>query len=227
MTMLLQQGVTAQAEARPEATALVFKDTRLTYAALEEASNRLARALKEAGCRRGDRVGLLMPKSLEAIVAMLGALKADAIYVPMDPASPAARQARVLEVSDCRCILAAGPVGQNLRDTLAAATLTQRPMIGWLDENPSSDVDPVFTLRDLSACPATPPACANTDGEVAHILFTSGSTGIPKGVGVTHRNLVHYTGGVGIGLPRRAVLDAAADLSSRTRSVTASLLLRF
>ena len=192
MTMLLQEGVTAQAVARPEATALVFKGTRLTYGELEEASNRLAHALKGAGCRRGDRVGLLMPKMPAAIVAMLGALKADLIYVPMDPASPAARQARLLEVSDCRCILGAGPVGKNLRDALTAARLTRRPSIGWLDEDPPSDADPVFTPRDLSAYPATPPAYANTDGDVAHILFTSGSTGIPKGVTIPHASVLHF-----------------------------------
>jgi len=79
MTMLLQQGVTAQALARPEATALVFKNTHLTYGALEEASNRLAWQLIGAGCRGGDRVALLMPKMPTAIVAMLGVLKADAI----------------------------------------------------------------------------------------------------------------------------------------------------
>ena len=60
MSMLLQQAVTAQARARPDATALVFKGTRLTYGTIEEASNRLAWLLIGAGCRRGDRVGLLM-----------------------------------------------------------------------------------------------------------------------------------------------------------------------
>ena len=192
MTTLLQQGVTAQAQARPEATALVFKGTRLSYGALEESSNRLAHLLKQAGCRRGDRIGLLMPKMPAAIVAMLGALKADAIYVPMDPASPAARLARVLEISDCRFILAAGSVGQGLRDALAAASLRERPVIGWLDEENVSHNDSVaFTSRDLAACPATLPASANAGNDVAHILFTSGSTGLPKGVMITHASVVH------------------------------------
>ena len=193
MTPLLQQGVTAQAQARPEATALVFRSTRLTYGALEETTNRLANLLKDAGCRPGDRVGLLMPKMPMAIVAMLGVLKADAIYVPLDPASPATRQARVLEISDCRWILAAGPVGQGLREALAAATLRQRPIIGWLDEDVPSEVDPApaFCLRDLAAFPATRPVSANSADDVAHILFTSGSTGLPKGVTISHAAVVH------------------------------------
>lgn len=191
---LLQHGVTAQAQARPDSLALRFNNMETTYGALEESSNRLARLLKDAGCRRGDRVGLLMPKSPVAIVAMLGVLKADAIYVPLDPAGPDARLARMLEVSDCRCILAAGSVGQILRDTLASASLASRPMIGWLDGiiPPTLELLPTFTLRDLAAYSSAAPAYCNNGQDVAHILFTSGSTGLPKGVMITHDNVLQF-----------------------------------
>ena len=194
MTALLQQGITAHAQAHPSAIALAFERSRLTYGALEATSNRLAHLLAAIGCRKGDRIALLMPKIPVAIIGILGALKADAVYVPLDPASPAPRLARMLEASDCRCILAAGAVGPLLRDTLAAASVELCPMIGWLDERIPADVSlaPAFAVRDLAAFPATPPAYASADDDVAHILFTSGSTGTPKGVMITHRSVLHF-----------------------------------
>ena len=87
---------------------MVFKRERLTYEALELASNRLAHLLKDAGCARGDRVCLLTPKSPAAIVAILGVLKADAVYVPLDPGSPVPRLEKMIASCDNRWILASG-----------------------------------------------------------------------------------------------------------------------
>jgi amino acid adenylation domain-containing protein len=192
MTRLLHQGVTAQAQARPESLAVVCGDARLTYGDLETASNRLAQLLWAAGCRPGERVALYMPKSPTAIVAMLGALKAGAVYVPMDPDSPAPRLARALALADCRFLLAAGRVGPRLREILAGVLPARRARLGWLDDEIGAPDDPApaFTLRDLVAQPAHAPAGAAS--ELALILFTSGSTGLPKGVTLTHAGVAHF-----------------------------------
>jgi amino acid adenylation domain-containing protein len=155
MSMLLQDLVARQARWRPDAVALVFKDIRFTYGRLDSDSNRVARALRQAGVRPGDRVCFLAPKSPLPLVWMLGILKAGAIHVPLDPASPAARLQKIIDACEPRLVL------------------TQ--------DEPFTDGD-----SDAPLEPAARP------GDPAHILFTSGSTGVPKGVVITHANVTAF-----------------------------------
>ena len=102
----LEDFVTRQAGSRPDAPAIVAGRERLTYGQLEARSNQLARALGDAGCRAGDRVALLMPKSPMAIMAILGIYKANCILVPLDGTSPPLRLAKILDSCQARLVLA-------------------------------------------------------------------------------------------------------------------------
>jgi amino acid adenylation domain-containing protein len=193
VTGLLQHWVAEQANRRPGAGALVFKQERLTYEALEQASNRLAHLLKEAGCARGDRVCILSPKSPTAIVAILAVLKADAVYVPLDPASPAPRLEKMIQSCDDRWILAAGSVGPTLATLFADSGFAGAHSVGWLGaDGLPGGIRPAFSIADTRVFPATPPASTNTPRDPAHVLFTSGSTGVPKGVVITHANVRRF-----------------------------------
>ncbi len=194
MTMLsLQEGVSVQAELRPDATALVWRGERMTYAELETTSNRLARLLRENGCGRGDRVAILMPKAPIAIVAMLGVLKTGAAYVPLDPTDPALRLMRILRSADCAWILSTGPVADTLKEVLAVAKLQREPLIGWLDDDvPPLTPHAAFALHDLGAFATGPIASASRSDDLAHLMFTSGSTGAPKGVMITHESVARF-----------------------------------
>jgi len=132
----LADWVTLQAEQRPDAVAVVGGGRSLPYAELETRSNRLARILGEGGCVRGDRVCLLMPKSPEAIVALVGIYKAGGVYVPLDPSSPPARLAKILDSCDPRWILAAGSLTPTLDELLAGRPVRASVSIGWLEDDP-------------------------------------------------------------------------------------------
>jgi amino acid adenylation domain-containing protein len=188
----LQDWITRQAYRRPEALAVVCGETRLTYAQVDRLSTQLARLLDEGGCRRGDRVALLMPKSAMAIVALLGIYKADAVYVPLDPSSPASRLKKILESCENRWLLAAGPVGPLLAELGSDEAWRPQVQIGWLDDPPPLDprLNIRFTIADVRRCPAVPLPTRNGPDDPAHILFTSGSTGTPKGVVITHANVI-------------------------------------
>ena len=172
-SLLVHQRVEQQALRAPEATAVRFLERELSYDELNRRANRLARYLRERGVRAGDRVVVCIEPSLDIAVALVGILKAGAVYVPVDPGYPPARMRAILEETRPATIIAEEPI--RLKFELAEqATLS----LGELPA-PDSGVERGF---DYEVSPEQP----------ASIFYTSGSTGAPKGVVGSHANLEHY-----------------------------------
>ncbi|HEU4408797.1 MAG TPA: amino acid adenylation domain-containing protein [Polyangiaceae bacterium] len=170
---LVHERLAAVAAASAGATAVVCDDVELSFGELEQRANRLAQHLRAIGVRPGDAVGLCLPRSAEAIVAIFAAFKAGAAYVPLDPEAPAARSRVMLE------------------DTRAAAVLTADPLAARFE----GFAGPVVRLdRDAGAIasrPAAAPGPPVHPEQLAYVLYTSGSSGRPKGVMVRHRSLAN------------------------------------
>ncbi|OBA89888.1 hypothetical protein A5662_23635 [Mycobacteriaceae bacterium 1482268.1] len=159
----------AQVTRAPGAVALTFEGRSMTYRDVDEAANRLAHFLADHGATPGQRVALLFSRSAEAIVAILAVLKTGAAYVPIDPEHP---EARVKFMLDDAAPIAAVTTG-NLRSRLD----------GW--GLPVIDVeDPRIGTQLRTSLPA-PMA-----DDLAYLIYTSGTTGVPKGVAITHRNVL-------------------------------------
>ena len=175
---------------RPDRPAVEDEHGRtLTYAELDRAADRLATRLARWGVGRGDRVGLLLPKSLEAVAAIHGILRAGAAYVPVDPTAPAARGAGILADARVKAVVVAAELAPRLRRELARS---RRPAPADRRRRPSRRGPPPGDAplgrghgRRRARAPA--PRRATAD-DLAYILFTSGSTGKPKGVMLSHAN---------------------------------------
>jgi arthrofactin-type cyclic lipopeptide synthetase B len=170
-TPLIHQQFEAHAQARPEATALIFEAQTLSYGELNRRANQLAHHLLARGIRPDQRVAICVERGPQMIIGLLGVLKAGAGYVPIDPAYPLER------------------IAYTLQDSAPVAVLTQADTlerVGALSV-PNIDLDSVQLQAEPSSNPDIPEL---SPSHLAYVIYTSGSTGLPKGVMVEHRNVV-------------------------------------
>ncbi|GLW66568.1 hypothetical protein Arub01_48120 [Actinomadura rubrobrunea] len=169
----LDAAVAAQAARTPNATA-VAGDRPLTYAELDRAARAVARRLRGAGTRPADVVAVAVPRSADLVVALLGALKAGAAYLPLDVDLPPERLTYMLTDSGARTVLTTREAAERLPDVDGVA----RVLLDEPDARHAADED----------APSAEPAAGPE--HPAYLIYTSGSTGRPKGVLVPHRAIV-------------------------------------
>ena len=158
----------------PGRVAAVHNGARITYAELDARANRIAHRLRRHGMRPNDFVGILDHRGLDVLAAMLGILKSGGAFVPIDPAYPAERIRYMLEDSRVRFLIT--------RD----ARLRKLPAGSFRGNLLMLDAD------DLAGEPASPPGRVSHRSDLAYMLYTSGSTGLPKGAMIRHDGAVNH-----------------------------------
>jgi amino acid adenylation domain-containing protein len=162
-----------QVDRAPDAACLIGDDVLLTYRELDQRANQLAHHLRRGGIGRETRVGILMERSAEQAVALLGVLKAGACYVPLDPDFPRERLHYLLDDAKVALILTQARLANEL--------LSGHPGVLCLDD----------CAAELERESAARPATTATSDNLAYVIYTSGSTGRPKGAMLQHNTIVN------------------------------------
>jgi amino acid adenylation domain-containing protein len=180
--MRLEQLVEDSADRDSDRWAVSDEREELSYGQLDVRANRTARALAELGVGRGDRVAIWLNKSVQAVAVMQGALRLGAAYVPVDPMSPPRRAATIMRDCRIRALVAPGDRAKSVLDQ----GLGDVPLLST-----DSGVG-AFAWSDVDGLDGKPSPSRGTEDDLAYILYTSGSTGVPKGVCISHRNAYSF-----------------------------------
>lgn len=178
--------VAAVAKAMPDHPAISMLGRQLSYAELERRSNAVANVLRSHGVQRGDRIGLFAHKSIELLVAMHGAMRAGAAYVPVNPDAPPAYVRHILDDCEIRHVVSGRSKRRGVAELASGLELCLGLDPGDVPGTVCVGWDEVFSA------PAAGPDIAVTGDDLAYVIFTSGSTGRPKGIMHTHRSALAY-----------------------------------
>lgn len=189
MHFLLPHIIDHSAAQFPEREAFRFQGQALTYAELQAQANQLAHTLIETGIKPGDRVGIYHSKSLVSAVAIYGIMKAGAAYVPLDPAIPPGRLRFILDDCDIRHLITEARLRRSLHKALdEGGTLDYAIGMSVVAETPYRSL----SWDEVARRPVDTPAVSLMEQDIAYIMYTSGSTGEPKGLVHTHASGLSY-----------------------------------
>ena len=164
----------------------------IRYRELGELSDRLRDRLLRLGVRPGDRVGIYLRKSIDAVASIFGILKAGAAYVPVDPGAPVERNAYILADCGARAVVVEREHVKGLEDGFERAGAAAPPLLVLDGTRAGASLGAALSRADLDdPAPATESVVPQDDA-LAYILYTSGSTGRPKGVMLSHRNATSF-----------------------------------
>ena len=164
-----------QAANYPDSTAVIFKDGSLTYGSLNEQANLLAHYLAKAGVKKGDFIGVFLQRSPEFIIAITAVVKLGAVYVPIDVSYPRQRISFMLQDSGISILLSKVELSSQLHDYHIKPIFIddiQQKLQGENSHNPATQLD---------------------ENDPVYVMYTSGSTGIPKGSIISHKAITRLT----------------------------------